>query len=361
MEKKRTSSSGMRTHRLSSDSFKGRPKFCSSNAFRNSGPTGSPSSSATIFIPALKAWPARMPRERRSRASGKCSSNLYRRFDRLCLSTINGRPHPMMKPTMTVGRAAAAAGRGCSRSSARNSAAPPAGRDPVVPPCPKPGRSTYAPVLRPSDRRGPTPPRTRGCRCASPPSRAGATTSAAAKVGHRRPGTAERRPRPSPSPAPGRARTSPSRTASTRRASTRSRGGWPAARPVGRPRPRGARRTGGGPPSSVRIAWASKWPSTRRTRDRSRIARSAKVCHRRAVVPRPGRGSGSMSADDGARHPMRSAAPSGIVAVTSGRSGAGSQGAGDPGPEDACRASTRPFGGRDIAGRAVVAWGCGVD
>src|SRR5678810_1082210 len=41
VEKKRTSSSGIRTVRLVSESFSGRPKFCSSNAFRNSGPLGS--------------------------------------------------------------------------------------------------------------------------------------------------------------------------------------------------------------------------------------------------------------------------------------------------------------------------------
>ena len=38
VEKNRTSSSGTRSHRLFSDSLSGRPKFCSSNAFRNSGP-----------------------------------------------------------------------------------------------------------------------------------------------------------------------------------------------------------------------------------------------------------------------------------------------------------------------------------
>src|SRR5688572_32582085 len=52
-----TSSNGIRSARPLSDSLRGRPKFCSSNALRNSGPTGSSSSSATIFMPALNAWP----------------------------------------------------------------------------------------------------------------------------------------------------------------------------------------------------------------------------------------------------------------------------------------------------------------
>ena len=84
--------------RLFSDSLSGRPKFCSSNAFRNSGPTGSPSSSATIFMPALNAWPARMPRESRSSASGKISSNLYILPARLCRRTAAGRSSPTAKP-----------------------------------------------------------------------------------------------------------------------------------------------------------------------------------------------------------------------------------------------------------------------
>ena len=53
----------MRSVRLSSASFSGRPKFCSSNVFRNSGPTGSGISSATIFSPVANAWPALSARD----------------------------------------------------------------------------------------------------------------------------------------------------------------------------------------------------------------------------------------------------------------------------------------------------------
>ena len=50
----------MRSASSLSASRSGRPKFCWSNVFLNSGPTGSGSSSATMPIAVWNAWPARM-------------------------------------------------------------------------------------------------------------------------------------------------------------------------------------------------------------------------------------------------------------------------------------------------------------
>ena len=79
---------------MSSASFSGRPKFCSSNVLRNSGPTGSGISSATILRPVANAWPALSAREMRSSASGNASSNARIRRLRLHFSTMNGIAKP---------------------------------------------------------------------------------------------------------------------------------------------------------------------------------------------------------------------------------------------------------------------------
>ena len=72
----------MRSASSFSASRSGRPKFCWSNAFLNSGPTGSCSSSATMPMAVWNAWPARTARDSRSSASGNCSSNRFSRFVR---------------------------------------------------------------------------------------------------------------------------------------------------------------------------------------------------------------------------------------------------------------------------------------
>ena len=89
----------MRTVRLASASLSGRPKFCSSNVFRNSGPTGSGISSATIFRPVAKAWPAFSARAIRSSASGNASSKARSRRVRLTLRNMNGSAKPGAPPT----------------------------------------------------------------------------------------------------------------------------------------------------------------------------------------------------------------------------------------------------------------------
>ncbi|MNC85485.1 hypothetical protein D3C83_10850 [compost metagenome] len=99
--KNRTSSDGTRSLSSTSASRSGRPKFCWSNAFLNSAPTGSGSSSATIPIAVWNACPARMARDSRSSASGNCSSNRRMRRERLCASQANG----MATPTSAAGMA----------------------------------------------------------------------------------------------------------------------------------------------------------------------------------------------------------------------------------------------------------------
>ena len=81
-----TSSSGTRVARPFSASRSGRPKFCCSNTFLNSGPTGARISSATIPRPVWNACPALMARDSRSSASGNSSSNFLIRLDLRCMS-----------------------------------------------------------------------------------------------------------------------------------------------------------------------------------------------------------------------------------------------------------------------------------
>ena len=119
----------------SSASFSGRPKFCSSKVFRNSGPTGSGISSATIFKPVAKAWPALSARDTRSSASGNSSSNARSRRVRLIAQDqerqrepeqrrqrSSRQRHPQSPPSPTnAARAAPARARSGARADARSS------------------------------------------------------------------------------------------------------------------------------------------------------------------------------------------------------------------------------------------------
>ena len=78
--------SGTRSAISFSASRSGRPKFCWSKVFLNSGPTGVGSSSATMPSAVWNAWPARMRARQQVERSGNCSSNFLRRVERRWIS-----------------------------------------------------------------------------------------------------------------------------------------------------------------------------------------------------------------------------------------------------------------------------------
>src|SRR5580693_9715423 len=88
----------MRSVIFNKASRKGRPKFCSSNAVRNSPATGSADSIAIISSPVVNACPARTARPSKSKASGKCSSKARKRR-RLLSATIENGTIPVTIPT----------------------------------------------------------------------------------------------------------------------------------------------------------------------------------------------------------------------------------------------------------------------
>ena len=82
---------GTRLTRLSSDSSRGIPRFCSSNTRPNSTPSGADISPDTILNPAVRLWPERRHRDSISKASGNCSENALKRLLRFKISQMNGK------------------------------------------------------------------------------------------------------------------------------------------------------------------------------------------------------------------------------------------------------------------------------